>query len=86
MAAKISAIRVDLTAEQISRIMPKIMDATAAADAGRPGMVLAQVLGDRMCVFFITCDTAMQFQALLGQRVGLTTDDMAHSFGAVGTA
>ena len=83
---KISAIRVDLDEDQIDRIMPKIAEANAAGDAGEPGMLLAQVMGTHMFVFFIDGQAALAFQALMGQRVGLTTEDVRRSNGKVGTA
>jgi hypothetical protein len=76
---KIPAIQVWLEDDQIEDIAPMMDKVEAAAEAGAPGMLCAQVLGDRLLVFFLTNDQAQEFQRVMGQRVGMTTADVPHS-------
>jgi hypothetical protein len=70
---RIPAIRIDLYEEQAAELEPIMLEAKAAADAGVPGFIAAQVFGGSMCVFFIDHERALKFQELMGQKVGART-------------
>lgn len=72
----IPAITVDLDDDQIEEIEPMRERVRVAAAEGKPGMLLAQIIGGVMKVFFATGEQAAEMQRIMGSRVGMTTDDL----------
>lgn len=72
----IPAITVTLSDEQLDAIAPVRRQVSEAANAGEPGMLLAQIINGEMKVFFANQFQASQFQRAMGTRVGKTTRDI----------
>ena len=73
---KIPAIAVNLTDEQIESIQPFMEKVEAAAAAGKPIMLLAQVFSSRIKVFIATQEQAHDIQRAMQSPVGLTNGDL----------
>lgn len=71
----IPSIRVDLDDEHIQAMEPILAKARAEADEGTPGMILAQVFGGYMRVFYLDNAKAEDFQRMMGAEVGRTSRD-----------
>jgi hypothetical protein len=72
----IPAITIELTDDQLAAIEPVRQKVSEAANAGAPGMLLAQIINGEMKVFFANQFQASQFQRAMGTRVGKTTADI----------
>ncbi len=71
----VPCITVFLDEEQVEVMQPFVEKVREAAQRGEPGMLLGQILGDQMMVFFADQKQAAAFQAAMGTKVGLTTAD-----------
>lgn len=70
MSKPIPSVGVTLSSAQVAKIAT-IKDRALAADrAGKPGMVLAQIFGDQMRVFFLEHEAALELQRATGSEVG----------------
>ena len=73
---KISNIEVPLTEAQTEKLDPLFDQVATAAQANKPGMVLAQIFNGSMKAFFITETQAQAIQKIMGTRVGMTKLDV----------
>lgn len=71
----IPSVYVELDFEQLEDMEWVIGLAKRAAEDGKPGMILAQMLGSGMRVFFADYTQACGIQAAMGMPVGKTTAD-----------